>query len=63
LRNLLEKILPHNNSFNDFQVEHEFPTIGMRTMLLNARRIMGTGSQPQMILLAIEDISPREIAR
>ena len=63
LRNLLEKILPQDNSFNDFKVEHEFPRIGKKTMLLNARRILGKGSQTQMILLAIEDVSPRQIAR
>ena len=38
LRELLEDILPHNSSFNDFEVEHTFETIGRKIMHLNARR-------------------------
>ncbi|MCJ7496928.1 MAG: PAS domain-containing protein, partial [candidate division Zixibacteria bacterium] len=43
LRNLLEKILPKNTTFNDFEMELNFPTIGRRIMLLNARRIYREG--------------------
>ncbi|MBI5193618.1 MAG: PAS domain-containing protein [Nitrospirae bacterium] len=57
LRQLLEKILPKGNEFNDFVVEHEFPNIGYRKMLLNARRISGEKNEGQLILLAIEDIT------
>ena len=39
LRELLEDILPHNTKFDDFEVDFDFPIIGQRTMLLNARRI------------------------
>jgi PAS domain-containing protein len=35
LRVLLEEIIPRDNQFQNFEVEHEFPTIGLRTMLLN----------------------------
>jgi two-component system CheB/CheR fusion protein len=51
LRKLLEEILPKNTSFNNFEIEHDFKTIGPKTMLLNARRL----DTVQMILLAIED--------
>ncbi len=37
LRALLEDVLPENNTFDDFEVEHEFEHIGRRVMLLNAR--------------------------
>ena len=57
LRELLEKILPKNTVFNDFEIEHDFPTIGRRIMLLNARRIYREGNKTQTILLAIEDIT------
>jgi two-component system, chemotaxis family, CheB/CheR fusion protein len=57
LRTLLEEILPKNNSFQGFKVEHDFPSIGKKVMLLNARRIVGTGDKPRMILLAIEETS------
>ncbi len=60
LRKLLEDILPQNTGFRDFEVEHEFETIGRKIMYLNARRIYGQGDQTQLILLAIEDVTERE---
>ncbi len=60
LRTLLEDILPHNTSFEDFEVEHEFERIGRRTMMLNARRIHQQEQETEMILLAIEDITIRK---
>ena len=60
LRQLLEEILPKNTRFNDFEVEHAFPIIGRRRMLLNARRICREGRGTDMILLAIEDITERK---
>jgi two-component sensor histidine kinase/PAS domain-containing protein len=58
LRHLLSEVLPGNEFFEDFEVEQEFPTIGRRTMLLNARR----ADHLQLILLAIEDITERRRA-
>ena len=57
LRTLLEDILPKNNKFEDYEVEHIFSNIGHKVMLLNARRIAQRKKGPQMILLAIEDIT------
>ncbi|MGO9950806.1 MAG: CheR family methyltransferase [Dissulfurispiraceae bacterium] len=54
LRRLLEDILPRNSVFNNFAVEHEFPSIGRKKMLLNARKIMQQDPNAQLILLAIE---------
>ena len=62
LRKLLEEIVPQNTRFNDFEVDHEFPVIGRKTMLLNARRVYREGQGTDMILLAIEDISERKKA-
>ncbi|MCI0642165.1 MAG: PAS domain S-box protein [Gemmataceae bacterium] len=59
LRTLLEDILPQNHAFQDFEVEHEFPNIGRRIMLLNARRVRGLSDSRELILLAIEDITER----
>jgi PAS domain S-box-containing protein len=58
LRKLLEEIIPHNSSFEDFEVEHEFESIGRKTMLLNARRFPPEGKW-ELILLAIADITER----
>ena len=57
LRRLLEEILPANTSFDDYVVEHEFPVIGLKKMLLNARRIEQDEETPNYILLAMEDIT------
>ena len=57
LRDLLETILPQNQIMESYQVEHDFPVIGKRKMLLNARRIVGKAGQTQLILLAIEDMT------
>jgi len=62
LRELLEQILPKNTTFEDFEMEHDFATIGRRIMLLNARRIYREANKTQMVLLAIEDITERKQA-
>jgi PAS domain S-box-containing protein len=55
LRTLLEEVLPRKNSFKDFEVTHEFQSIGRRTMLLSGRQV----DHLQRILLFIEDITER----
>ncbi|MFA6458960.1 MAG: PAS domain-containing protein [Candidatus Paceibacterota bacterium] len=62
LRKLLEDILPKNSFFKGFEVSHMFPSIGQKTMILNARQIhikkqSTTDILPSIILLAIEDIT------
>ena len=57
LRELLEEIVPKNNSFYDFEVEHTFPTIGTKTMLLNAHRIIQQSNNDELIVLTIVDIT------
>ena len=57
LRELLETILPQQTTFDDYEVEHDFTTIGKRTMLLNARQIVQRLGKERIILLAIEDIT------
>ena len=59
LRTLLEEIIPENSHFDDFEVEHDFQTIGPKTMLLNARRFPPEGKW-ELILLAIADITERK---
>ncbi len=62
LRKLLENILPQNSFFKGFEVSHEFPAIGRKVMILNARQIHFTEDAttrpfPSTIFLAIEDVS------
>jgi len=64
LKKLLEDILPQNTFFKGFEVTHNFPFIGQKVMVLNARQIHftkeGDASShpfPPIVLLAIEDIT------
>ena len=58
LRTLLEDILPMSSVFNDYELEHDFPVIGRRTMLLNARQLRH-GSHSELLVLAMEDVTER----
>ena len=60
LREVLEKILPEQTQLNDFVVEHDFPALGRRRLVLNARAILQDRSRSESILLAIEDRTGRE---
>jgi two-component system CheB/CheR fusion protein len=57
LRKLLEQILPKNKQFEGFEVSADFPALGPRTILLNARQIYHEGRGTQTILLAMEDVT------
>ena len=64
LKKLLEDILPQNKFFKGFEVTHNFPFIGQKVMVLNARQIHFTkegdassDAFPPIVLLAIEDIT------
>jgi PAS domain S-box-containing protein len=60
LRELLMKILPTNNPVIDYEVEHNFPYIGKKVMLVNAYRIEFEGQYKDRILIAIEDITEKK---
>lgn len=57
LRVLLEEVIPKNNPFYDFEVEHTFPVVGLKTMLLNAHRIIKQSKKEELIVLTIADIT------
>jgi two-component system CheB/CheR fusion protein len=57
LRKLLETILPREQSFEGYEVEQEFPGIGRKRMLLNARKLISHTGKSHLILLAIEEVS------
>jgi len=59
---LLEGVLSNSHPIHDFDVEHDFPSIGKKIMLLNASRFESVDSRPDLILLAIEDITERKQA-
>jgi two-component system CheB/CheR fusion protein len=59
LRELLKTIIEKNSVFDGYKVEHDFPGIGQRVMLLNARRVVGGTDLKPRILLAMEDVTGR----
>ena len=62
LRTVLEDIIPRHRPVEAYEVEHEFPTIGRRVMLLNARRVFDKDGSTAALLLAIEDVTQRREA-
>jgi PAS domain S-box-containing protein len=60
LRTLLEEAIPKAIPVHDFEVAHDFPAIGPRNMLLNARRFPPEGGHSSLVLLAIEDVTERK---
>lgn len=59
LRRLLHDTLQRDQAFEGFKIEHDFPRVGRRHMLLNARRMERDGNRSDLILLAIEDVTAR----
>jgi hypothetical protein len=57
LRELLEQILPEHNAFEDYLVMYDFPILGQRSLMLNAKQIYNVGGNPELILLAFEDVT------
>jgi chemotaxis protein methyltransferase CheR len=59
LRARLEKVAPDHAVMDAFEVERDFPRIGPRSMLLNARKLFYEGNAPTAILLGLEDVTDR----
>ncbi len=62
LRSLLEKILPQKSRVVDFEIILQFPSLGERHLLINARQIVNEKTAEQLILLAIEDVTERKVS-
>ena len=62
LRALLHEVSSDHHPVSDFEVEHDFPAIGRRSMLLNARPFPPKPGKPELVLLAFEDITARRRA-
>ncbi|HTO15646.1 MAG TPA: CheR family methyltransferase [Edaphocola sp.] len=60
MKSLFEKFLPGKERLTDFEITLQFPLLGKRTMLMNARQIANKKTSEQLILLAIEDVTERK---
>jgi two-component sensor histidine kinase len=61
LRLLLGQIIPGQGSMENYEVEHDFRSLGRRTMLLNAREVFYEGASPANIFLSIEDVTGKRL--
>ena len=65
LRRLLEEVLPKESFFRDYEVEHEYPVVGKKIILMNAREIFEPSQKnqktPKMIILAMEDVTKQRM--
>jgi chemotaxis protein methyltransferase CheR len=59
LRVLLENIIPEHGVIEGYEVEHEFPGLGRRTICLKARQVFYEGAAETNILLGLEDVTER----
>jgi len=57
LKDLLNRILTKNTSLEDYPVEHKFPQLGRKKMLLDARRVFHDENKTELILLRIRDVT------
>jgi two-component system CheB/CheR fusion protein len=62
MRSLLGRVLPKQERLDDFEINLKFPSLGHRTLILNARQINNEKTAEQLILLAIEDITEKVAA-
>src|SRR5580692_3892536 len=62
LRLLLEGVAPQHAAMEAYEVERDFPIIGRRAMLLNARELLFQKNSGKLILLTIEDVTDRRAA-
>jgi transcriptional regulator with GAF, ATPase, and Fis domain len=61
LRELLEGLQVNDRAIEAFEVTKDFPLLGQRTMLLNARKLWREGAPTKLVLLGIEDITIRRL--
>src|ERR1700726_1026074 len=62
LRLLLEDVAPQHAVMEAYEVERDFPIIGRRSMLLNAREVFNQRNSRNLILLTFEDVTDRRAA-
>jgi len=62
LQDRLGQVADSGEAFEGFEVRHDFPGVGPKTLLLNARLVVSESDPSPMILLAIEDVTEKKEA-
>ncbi|WP_222185162.1 sensor histidine kinase, partial [Geminicoccus harenae] len=59
LRRLLQEVVPKAHAVLDYELSHDFPSIGERIMLLSAKRLFHPDNNHPNLLIVIEDVTER----
>lgn len=62
LRRLVGEIIPKSTAVVGYEVTAEFPTIGRRTMLVSARRLVHPDNSSTSILILFEDVTDKRVS-
>lgn len=57
LRRLFSEVIPKTQAIVGFEVSHDFPSIGQRTMLVSARRLVHPDNNSTTLLAIFEDVT------
>ena len=60
LRHLIASVIPKAAAIIGFEVKHEFPAIGQRTFLVDARRLIHRDDNSNDILVLFDDVTERQ---
>jgi len=60
LRQLVSAVIPRAAAVIGFEVKHDFPTIGRRTFLIDARRLVHPDDNSPNILIIFDDVTERQ---
>ena len=63
LRYMLERVIAFDEAFEGVEIEHEFPSAGRKVLIFNGRQVFREEEAVPMILLAVEDVTDKKIAR
>jgi PAS domain S-box-containing protein len=58
----LQQTLADNREFRPYEIDHDFPGIGRRIVMLNARRFSLSGHSEGMLLVGLQDITEQKRA-
>ncbi|MBX5227668.1 PAS domain-containing protein [Rhizobium sp. NLR9b] len=60
LRRLISSVIPRAAAVIGYEVKHDFPTIGQRTFLVDARRLVHPDDNSPNILVIFDDVTERQ---
>ncbi|HET6255402.1 MAG TPA: CheR family methyltransferase [Puia sp.] len=62
IKELINNILLHDRQFDSYEMQYTLPTLGLRTLMVNGRKVVQKANKQELMLLAFEDITDRKRA-